>query len=74
MSRCQLLCDVLQHGDSERLSNHGLVCAPVVSETNRAAVERELFKGLESASDGWVDRHLNRKLSPWFSRQFVRMP
>jgi phosphatidylglycerophosphate synthase len=69
-----VLCDALQHGASERLSNHGLVCAPVVSETNRAAVERGLFKGLESASDGWVDRHLNRKLSPWFSRQFIRMP
>jgi phosphatidylglycerophosphate synthase len=69
-----VLYAALQHSDSERLSNHGLVCAPVVSETNRATVERGLFKGLESASDGWVDRHLNRKLSPWFSRQFVRMP
>jgi phosphatidylglycerophosphate synthase len=69
-----LLCEVPQNSDSERLSNHGLVCAPVVSETNRAAVERGLFEGLENASDGWVDRYLNRKLSPWFSRWFVRMP
>jgi len=37
-------------------------------------VERGLFKGLESSSDGWVDRYLNRQLSPWFSRRFVRMP
>jgi phosphatidylglycerophosphate synthase len=69
-----LLCDVLQRSDSEHLSNHGLVCAPAVSESNRAAVERRLFEGLESASDGWVDRYLNRKLSRWFSRWFVRMP
>jgi phosphatidylglycerophosphate synthase len=69
-----LLCEVPQNSDSERLSNHRLVCAPVVSETNRAAVERGLFEGLENASDGWVDRYLNRKLSPWFSRWFVRMP
>ena len=69
-----LLCEVPQNSDSERLSNHGLVCAPVVSETNRAAVERGLFEGLENASDGWVDRYLNRKLSPWFSQWFVRMP
>jgi 1L-myo-inositol 1-phosphate cytidylyltransferase / CDP-L-myo-inositol myo-inositolphosphotransferase len=69
-----LLCEVPQNSDSERLSNHGLVCTPAVSETNRAAVERRLFNGLESASDGWVDRYLNRKLSPWFSRWFVRMP
>ena len=69
-----LLCEVPQNSDSERLSNHGLVCAPAVSETNRAAVERRLFNGLRSASDGWVDRYLNRKLSPWFSRWFVRMP
>ena len=69
-----VLSAALQRSDSEHLSNHGLVCAPVVSETNRDAVEHGLFKGLESASDGWVDRHLNRKLSPWFSRRFVRMP
>ena len=69
-----LLLRCPQRSDSERLSNQGLVCAPAVSETNRAAVERGLFNGLESASDGWVDRYLNRKLSPWFSRWFVRMP
>jgi phosphatidylglycerophosphate synthase len=68
-----LLCDVAQRSDSERLSNRGLVCEPAVSETNRVAVERGLFKGLESSSDGWVDRYLNRQLSPWFSRQFLRM-
>jgi phosphatidylglycerophosphate synthase len=69
-----LLCEVPQNSDSERLSTHGLVCAPAVTETNRAAVERGLFNSLDSASDGWVDRYLNRKLSPWFSRWFVRMP
>jgi phosphatidylglycerophosphate synthase len=50
------------------------VCAPVVTDTNRPIIERTLLRGLESASDGWVDRHLNRKLSPWFSRWFLRMP
>jgi phosphatidylglycerophosphate synthase len=69
-----LLSEVPQNSDSERLANHGLVCAPAVSETSRAAVERGLFNGLESASDGCVDRYLNRKLSAWFSRWFVRMP
>ena len=69
----ELLCDVLRHGDGERLSNQGLVCAPSVDGSNLAAVEHGLFKGLESASDGWVDRHLNRKLSRWFSQRFVRM-
>jgi phosphatidylglycerophosphate synthase len=69
-----VLSAALQSRDGERLANHGLVCVPVVDATNRAAVERGLFKGLESASDGWVDRHLNRKLSHWFSRQFVRLP
>jgi phosphatidylglycerophosphate synthase len=69
-----LLGEVLQHGDSQRLPNQGLVCAPVVDETNRAAVERGLFKGLASTSDGWVDRHLNRQLSPWCSRQLLRLP
>jgi phosphatidylglycerophosphate synthase len=69
-----LLHTVSQRSDGERLSNHDLVCAPAVSEAHRATVERRLFKGLKSPSDGWVDRYLNRKLSPWFSRRFVRMP
>jgi phosphatidylglycerophosphate synthase len=69
-----LLHTVSQRSDRERLSNRGLVCAPAVSEAHRAAVERRLFKGLESSSDGWVDRYLNRRLSSWFSRCFVRMP
>jgi phosphatidylglycerophosphate synthase len=45
-----------------------------VGEANRAAVERGLFRGLESSSDGWVDRYVNRQLSPWFSRRFLRVP
>jgi 1L-myo-inositol 1-phosphate cytidylyltransferase / CDP-L-myo-inositol myo-inositolphosphotransferase len=69
-----LLRDLPQRSDVERISNRGLVCVPIVSEANRAAVERGLFKGIESASDGWVDHHLNRKLSPWFSRWFLRLP
>jgi phosphatidylglycerophosphate synthase len=69
-----LLSNVLQHGDSEIVSNQGLVCAPAVDEANRTSVEHGLFEGLESSSDGWVDRHLNRTLSRWFSQRFVRMP
>ena len=69
-----LLHDLSQRSDIECLPNRGLVCAPVVGEANRAAVERVLFRGLESASDGWVDRYVNRKLSPWFSRRFLRVP
>jgi phosphatidylglycerophosphate synthase len=69
-----VLRDLPQRGDIERISNRGLVCAPVVDEANRAAVERRLFGGLGGSSDGWVDRHLNRKLSPWFSHRFSRMP
>jgi phosphatidylglycerophosphate synthase len=69
-----LLCDVPQRSDSERVPSRGLVCEPAVSESNRLAVVRGLFKGLESSSDGWVDRYLNRQLSPWFSRQFLRLP
>ena len=69
-----LLHDLSQRSDIECLPNRGLVCAPVVGEANRAAVERGLFRGLESALDGWVDRYVNRKLSPWFSRRFLRVP
>ena len=69
-----LLCAVPRHSDSERIPNRGLVCAPAVGEADRAAVERGLFRRLESSSDGWVDRYLNRKLSPWFSRRLVGTP
>jgi phosphatidylglycerophosphate synthase len=69
-----LLCSLPQRGDVERLPNHGLVCVPLVSEANRTAVERGLGRGLESSGDGWVDRYLNRKLSAWISRGFLRTP
>jgi phosphatidylglycerophosphate synthase len=69
-----LLHDLSRRGDVGCIPNRGLVCAPVVGEANRAAVERGLFRGLESSSDGWVDRYVNRKLSPWFSGRFLRAP
>jgi 1L-myo-inositol 1-phosphate cytidylyltransferase / CDP-L-myo-inositol myo-inositolphosphotransferase len=68
-----LLNDLPQHGDVEEIANGGLVCAPVVGDANRAAVERGLFRDLRSASDGWVDRYVNRQFSPWFSRWFLRV-
>lgn len=55
-----------------RLPNTNRVCTPHVTKENLAVVEAGLFAGLQSASDGWVDRYVNRKLSPWFSRRFLR--
>jgi phosphatidylglycerophosphate synthase len=69
-----LLGDLPQRRDIERISNRGLVCAPVVRGENHGAVECGLFKRFEGSSDGWADRYLNRKLSPWFSRWFLRTP
>ncbi|HSF29944.1 MAG TPA: CDP-alcohol phosphatidyltransferase family protein [Candidatus Tectomicrobia bacterium] len=69
-----LLCRLPRCSDVQHLPNHGLVCAPVASEAHRTSVERGLLKALDSSSDGWVDRHVNRKLSPWFSRGLLRTP
>jgi 1L-myo-inositol 1-phosphate cytidylyltransferase / CDP-L-myo-inositol myo-inositolphosphotransferase len=69
-----LLNGLTRRGDIEVIANRGLVCAPVVGEGDRAAIERGLFRNLESSSDGWVDRYMNRQFSPWFSRRFLRMP
>jgi phosphatidylglycerophosphate synthase len=69
-----VLNDLPGPGDAVRIANGDLLCVPVVSDANRAAVERELWRALKSSSDGWVDRYLNRRCSPWFSRQFVRVP
>ena len=69
-----LLNDLPRRGDVEGIANGGFVCAPVVGDANRVAVERGLFRDLESSSDGWVDRYLNRQFSPWFSRRFLRVP
>ncbi len=74
VSMSALLNDLPRSGDVEVIANGGLVCAPVVSEADRAAVERGLFRGLESSADGWVDRYLNRQFSPWFSRRFLHVP
>lgn len=71
--RCStVLRQLPQSGAIERLPNPGLVCAPSVVEANHPSLERGLFAGLQSASDGWVDRYLNRQLSPWLSRRFLR--
>jgi phosphatidylglycerophosphate synthase len=69
-----LLARVPQHGDSATIPNHGLVCAPVVGQANRLAVERGLLQSIAGGSDGWVDRHLNRRLSPWITRWLLRTP
>ena len=69
-----LLHDMPRRANVESLANRGLVCTPVVDGTNRTAIERGLFRNLESSSDGWVDRYVNRQLSPWFSRRFLRVP
>jgi phosphatidylglycerophosphate synthase len=69
-----LLYGLPQRDDIEHIPHRGLVCAPAVSAANRTAVERGLLRGLESASDGWVDRYVNRRLSPWFNRWFLRLP
>jgi phosphatidylglycerophosphate synthase len=37
-------------------------------------VERGLFAGLQSASGGWVDRYVNRRLSPRLSYWLLRTP
>jgi phosphatidylglycerophosphate synthase len=74
MALSSLLGDLPRREEIERIPNRGLVCAPAVSKAQRPAIERGLFRGLKSASDGWVDRYLNRNLSPWFSRWFLRLP
>jgi phosphatidylglycerophosphate synthase len=68
------LNDLPRRSDVQVIANGGLVCAPVVGDANRDAVERGLFRDLKSASDGWVDRYLNRQFSPWFSRWFLGVP
>jgi phosphatidylglycerophosphate synthase len=69
-----LLADLSQRRDVVHIANHGLLCTPLVPRADLAAVERGLFRGLESSSDGWVDRYVNRQLSPWLSRRLVKLP
>jgi phosphatidylglycerophosphate synthase len=69
-----LLMALPQRGPAAQIANRGRVCLPAVAEEMLAAVERGLLAGLGSAADGWVDRHLNRQLSPWISRWLLRTP
>lgn len=69
-----VLTDLPRRGAVEHVPNNGRLCAPVVVEDNRDRVERELFVGLQSPFDGWVDRYINRKLSPCLSRWLLRTP
>ena len=70
----RLLRQLPQRLEVEWIPNPSRVCAPLVVEETRAAVERGLFAGLQSASDGWVDRYVNRRLSPRLSRWLLRTP
>lgn len=63
-----------QRRNVEYVANNGRLCAPVVGKHNREGVERQLFVGLQSSSDGWVDRYVNRQLSRFFSRWLLRTP
>jgi phosphatidylglycerophosphate synthase len=70
---CGAVIETVMHSPAAtRLPNTQRVCVPRVTDDTLAAVEEGLFAGLPSSSDGWVDRHVNRKLSPWFSRWFLR--
>ena len=52
----------------------GPVCSRVSDEPSRKAAESALWRSLRSATDGWVDRHLNRPLGRWLSRLLVHTP
>jgi phosphatidylglycerophosphate synthase len=71
--RCStVLRQLPQSGDIEPIPNRDRICAPCALEADRLSLERGLFTGLQSASDGWVDRYLNRRFSPWLSRRLLR--
>jgi phosphatidylglycerophosphate synthase len=70
----QVLTSLPRSDEAVRLPHASRVCAPWVTRETQAAVERGLLAGLHSTSDGWVDRHFNRRLSSWFSRWFLRTP
>lgn len=44
------------------------------SETALREADRNLYRGLASISDGYVDRVLNRHISGWFTRRIINLP
>lgn len=65
--------EALPHSDGAVCLPHAdRVCTPRVTADTQAMVEKGLFAGLQSTSDGWVDRYINRQLSPVFTRWFLR--
>ena len=39
-----------------------------------AEVDREMYRGLTSVTDGYVDRVFNRRISGWFTRRIINLP
>jgi phosphatidylglycerophosphate synthase len=39
-----------------------------------AEADRDMYRGLTSISDGWVDRVFNRHISRWFTRRIINLP
>lgn len=44
------------------------------SRTAYQAAERDMYRGLTSVSDGYLDRVFNRHISGWFTRQVINLP
>lgn len=67
-----VLADVASGSDVEEISNHARLCLPSLAQADGRRVERLLFAGLQSSSDGWVDRYLNRKVSAVWTRWLLQ--
>lgn len=50
------------------------LCEPVSAATNARAIEEKLFTLGRKASDTWVARVFDRRVSLWFTRRLVRFP
>lgn len=69
-----LLQDLHGRSDVEYIPNHGRLCARILTDQDRQLAEQELFAGLQSPADGWVDRYVNRRVSALWSRWLLRTP
>lgn len=69
-----VLQDLQRRSDVEYIPNNGRLCTRTLTDQDRQRVEQELFAGLQSPSDGWVDRYVNRRVSARWTRWLLWTP
>lgn len=68
------LAHYLRSAAIDQLPLEGATVRHLANVETLRRVDRDMYRGLTSISDGYVDRVFNRHISGWFTRQIINYP